>query len=159
LNLNFPGCDISLKRRSKILSRHDLIAMLFFSCSLPHSLLTPHSLPQAAHPRPLESPFPPQNDKLNKNLFTISFFKKECDMMKYKFSFSYGYDQKTTVMNMEKWQLAGIISSGSKRPALILPVEKRRRNHKPPEIPRGKNKVSTLLRSTIRKVTQVIALF
>ncbi|MDF1579112.1 MAG: hypothetical protein RQ753_08355 [Desulfurivibrionaceae bacterium] len=60
---------------------------------------------------------------------------------------------------MEKWQLAGIISSVSKRPTLILPIKKSPGNSKHPKKARWNSKVVIFLRSTIRKVTEVIALF
>lgn len=60
-------------------------------------------------------------------------------------------------MMMEKWQLAGIIS-GNSSPKLKLPNPKLRKSVKKPKSVRP-NTVGSFLQQTIRKMTEVIALF
>lgn len=61
-------------------------------------------------------------------------------------------------MKMEKWQLAEIISGGSKR-NLILPTNKQNKTPRSKKPSQGKNKITTLLQALLRKTAEVIALF
>ncbi|MEN8142449.1 MAG: hypothetical protein ABFQ82_02495 [Thermodesulfobacteriota bacterium] len=59
---------------------------------------------------------------------------------------------------MEKWQLAGIISGDSKS-EIILPGRKRRQSSLNAKRSSGGSKFFKLVQGTLRRMTEVIALF